>query len=263
MFLLPKYINYKLNSKGKYKIHSPYVFDFVSKCLELKPDAGDTARLELFRSNLKNDHRTLRVEDFGAGSKKLGEQRKVSRIYRVSASKGVYARLLYQLNRHYGCKQVLELGTSLGVGTAHLALGNPVSQVMSVDASAETQQIAQENTQKSGISNIRFVHADFNTYLDSLQQERFDLVFIDGHHDGQALLSYLEKLQAFSHEETIFVLDDIRWSENMLNAWEKICADPGYHLTMDLFRMGIAIRRPQQAKEHFAIRLKGVLRGMI
>lgn len=263
MFLPVKYIKYKLNSKGKYKIHSPYVFDLVSNCLELKIAPQDRKLLAALRERLKKDKRTIEIRDFGAGSHKLGNIRKISDIYRVSASKGVYARLLYQLTRHYRFDEILELGTSLGAGALHLALGNPDAKITTVDASPETQQIARENAEKTGISNIDFVCSDFQSYLGNLHDKRFDLIFIDGHHDGKALLSYLDQLQPFSHDDTLFILDDIRWSEGMFSAWEQICADPRYHLTMDFFRMGIILKRPQQAREHFVIRLRGVLRGMI
>ncbi|MGV3629909.1 MAG: O-methyltransferase [Bacteroidota bacterium] len=263
MFLPVKYIKYKLNSKGKYKIHSPYVFDLVSKCLALQISPEDQKQTEAFKTSLKNDKRLIQIRDFGAGSHKLGTTRKISDIYKYSATKGVYARLLYQLNRHYACKEVLELGTSLGAGTIHLALGNPSSAITTVDASPETQEVAREQAQKLGLSHINFVCSEFRSYLSKLENKQFDLVFIDGHHDGTALLSYLEQLENFTHADTMFILDDIRWSKGMLAAWEKICTDPHYHLTMDFFRMGIALKRPQQAKEHFVIKLKGVLSGMI
>jgi hypothetical protein len=67
-------------------------------------------------------------------------------------------------------------------------------------------------------------------------------------------LNYLEKLKNNTHSETIFLLDDIRWSQSMLKAWNKIKADNYYILTIDLFRMGIISPRPQQQKEHFVLR---------
>jgi hypothetical protein len=49
----------------------------------------------------------------------------------------------------------------------------------------------------------------------------------------------------------------------MFKAWKKIIKNENFHLTMDLFRMGIISKRPMQAKEHFVVKLKGILRGMI
>lgn len=263
MLLIGEYIKYKLNSKGKYDIHSPFVFDFVTKCLTNKLLSEDEKIISKFKVELAKDTRKIKIQDFGAGSKKLGNIRSVQQIFKNAASKGVYAKLLYQLNLYYDCKKVLEFGTSLGVGTVHLALGNKNAQITTVDACLETQQIAKENISKFGIRNIDFIHSDFESYIDGLENEKFDLIFIDGHHDGTAMLKYLNKLQSFSHENTIFVLDDIRWSDGMFEAWNELVKSENDHLTLDLFRMGIVMKRPQQAKEHFVIKLKGVLGGMI
>ena len=81
-------------------------------------------------------------------------------------------------------------------------------------------------------------------------------MFIDGHHDGKALLEYLDALSPFTDEDTIFILDDIRWSNSMLDSWNKLKASDIYHLSMDFFRMGVLVKRPQQVKENFILRFK-------
>jgi len=42
----------------------------------------------------------------------------------------------------------------------------------------------------------------------------------------------------------------------MFNAWNRIKLEKKYHLSMDFFRMGILMKRPQQEKEHFILKLK-------
>jgi predicted O-methyltransferase YrrM len=90
--------------------------------------------------------------------------------------------------------------------------------------------------------------------LKKLNSERFDLIFIDGHHDGKALLSYIEDLKNHIHDDTIIVLDDIRWSASMLKSWNLLRNSNEFNLSLDFFRMGILIKRPQQAKEHFVLK---------
>jgi predicted O-methyltransferase YrrM len=99
------------------------------------------------------------------------------------------------------------------------------------------------------------IHSTFDEYLAQNPKEIFDLVFIDGHHDGEALLRYLDALKNNTHDDTIFILDDIRWSVSMFDAWQKIIADPKCHVTMDFFRMGMVVRRPMQRKEHFVVKV--------
>ncbi len=80
------------------------------------------------------------------------------------------------------------------------------------------------------------------------------MVYIDGHHDGKALLKYLSDLENYTHEDTLFIIDDIRWSSDMLDAWNKISKLPSYHVTVDLFYLGLVWKRSIQEKEHFILR---------
>lgn len=261
MFLLCEYIKYKLICKGKYSIHSPFVYDFVSKCLSQLYNKEDKILIACLNEKLKTDQSAIEFKDFGAGSKKLKSTRKVNEIHKSASSKGVYSKLLYQLNAFYKFDNALEMGTSLGVGTLNLHLGNTNCKITTIDASKETQKIAEKNLRN--YSNLKFVNLTFLDFFKSAENIKFDFVFIDGHHDGEALLNYMKTLKNFTHNDTIFLIDDIRWSRGMKKAWNDLVSSSDYHLSLDLFRMGILIKRPQQEKEHFVIKIKGILKGMI
>ncbi|NVK64322.1 MAG: class I SAM-dependent methyltransferase [Flavobacteriales bacterium] len=253
MFLPLEYIKYRWNAKGRHGIHSPFVYDFTDNCLRIQLSKADKDELSKRFRALARDQREIEIQDFGAGSKKLGNTRKISLIFRMSSSRGKYGELLYRLSKHYAPDSILELGTSLGIGSTYLNLGNTESILTTVEACKNTRSIAQESLSKK--KNIESVLSTFSDFIAHLPKEKqFDLIFIDGHHDGAALLEYLDQLQAHAHDETLFILDDIRWSNSMVSAWEKIVADSRFHLSMDLFRVGIVARRSHQQKEHFVIR---------
>jgi hypothetical protein len=50
------------------------------------------------------------------------------------------------------------------------------------------------------------------------------------------------------------VFDDIRWSDEMTLAWEKIKNHPKVNVTIDLYSMGVVFFRKEQEKEHFVLR---------
>ena len=250
-----EYIKYRWNAKGRHVIHSPFIYDLVDDALKIPFDDASRSKLTTLFSDLSRDKRNIRTIDLGAGSKTLNNNRTVSEIFKVCSSKGKYGKLLYQLSRHYNFKNILELGTSLGVGTIQLQLGNPNAQITTVEACFETHKIANENFSKLGFSEIKSINAEFVKYLSDPGNIIFDLVFIDGDHNGTSLLNYLKLLKPITHKDTVFVLDDIRWSKSMLNAWNTIVQDECFNVTLDLFRLGIAINRNQQQKEHFQLKL--------
>ena len=123
---LLKYIAFIFNSKSKYAIHSPFVYDFIEEILENNVQFYSFLAVEHIRNKLKNNHQKINVIDLGAGSKKKKQQyRKVSKIAKNSLQHKQMAQLLFRLINHYQLNpNVIELGTSLGVTTSYLSLAN-------------------------------------------------------------------------------------------------------------------------------------------
>ena len=254
MILLIEYIIYRLKAKNRHGIHSPFVYDFINKCLTTKIDKKFLyTRKKLFKK-IKNNSTSIKTNDFGAGSKKLKSFRKISSIFNTSSSKGKFSILLFKISNFYKPNTILELGTSLGIGSFHLSNGNQTSKLTTIEACSNTAEIAIQNFEFTNTQNIKTIISTFENFFENEPQEIYDLIFIDGHHNGNALMAYLEKLKKYSHNDTIFILDDIRWSSSMKNAWQEIVKDEYFNLTIDLFRMGIIIPRKQQQKEHFVIK---------
>jgi predicted O-methyltransferase YrrM len=249
-----EYIKYLWKAKGRHGVHSPFVYNFLDTCLKIPKQPNLIAALETLKHQLIHEDRTIHVTDLGAGSKKLSTKRSVKKMYQTSSSKGKYGDLLFKIAAHYSPKNMLELGTSIGVGTLNLHYGNPSANLITVEGCPQTHQIALQHFAAIPTKNIQAIHAHFQDFLGNYSGNTFDLVFIDGHHDGEALLRYLDLLDPFTHNETLFLLDDIRWSNSMLKAWNTIQKDPSYAVSIDLFRMGIILKRKQQRKEHFTLR---------
>ena len=249
-----EYISHLMKAKRRHGIHSPFVYDIQDVCLKRHiPKEVIKQRDQLFHA-LASDQTVIQVSDFGAGSKKLSNNRKIKDIFRHSSSHGKYADLLFRLGAYFKPKNILEFGTSLGVGSFHLHFGNPYANITTVEGCAQTSNTARKHLKEIGIQNVQFIHSTFMDYLQYDNIPCFDLIYIDGHHDGEALKEYVNRLLPHSHADTLFILDDIRWSKSMLEAWEFLYSSSDFNLSLDYFRMGILVRRPQQAKEHFLLR---------
>ena len=252
MKIVFEYIKYRWNANTLHGIHSPFVFNFMKEGMKTYPTDKDLNIIQNFALK-QNSNKTLQVEDHGAKSKKLKTQRSVNQIFKTSSSFGSQGLLLFRVCNHFKPKKILELGTSLGMGSLYMHLGNPTSELISIEGCPETYSIAKENLKPYPIA---LINNTFKNVIQSFSEEKFDLVFIDGHHDGKALIEYLDALSPFTHKNTVFILDDIRWSNSMLDSWNKLKGSDSYHLSMDFFNMGILVKRPQQVKENFILRFK-------
>jgi predicted O-methyltransferase YrrM len=250
-----EFIKYSLNAKGRQGIHSPFVYNLMDKVLSMPiSSAIKSQQKELFAS-LKSDNTSIEFEEFGAGSKKLGKQRTVKQIVSTNSTQKKYGDLLYRIMYAYQPMNVLELGTSLGTGTLHMHWGNPMAKIITIEGCKATYTIAKETIAKQRLNDqIDIKNCTFQHYFKEPNKEFFDLVFIDGHHDGNSLIEYLRILEKNTHNDTIFILDDIRWNNDMFSAWKKISSDKQYHLTIDFFKMGLLIRQETKQKEHFVLR---------
>lgn len=250
-----EYIKFLWKAKKRHGTHSPFIYKMVDECFTIQVNTEDKKQIKTLISQLKQDDSKIQVADFGVGSKSLKKERKISSILKISSSKGKYARLFYQLSAFYKPESILEFGTSLGIGTIHFAKGNPTAQITTVEACPETARVATQNFSKLGIENIQLINKTFENFLKENELKEYDIIFIDGHHDGIALARYVDLLFPHIKDNTFVILDDIRWSDSMFDSWKKLVADNRFHVSIDLFRMGVLLKRPEQRKEHFIIRL--------
>lgn len=210
--------------------------------------------MKRFRESVKKNTTILHIKDHGAGSRVFkSNERKVSDILKHNSSDEKSARLFYRLCRYFEVKNVLELGTSLGIATHAMALSG--AYVTTIEGSPEVQEFAKNEIKKSGITNVESICSTFADFLALGKENTYDLIYIDGHHDGQATINYFESCLNNAHLDTVFVLDDIYWSADMTKAWNHLCEHPQVTASVNLYGMGLLFLRKEQLQERFYIKL--------
>ncbi len=152
--LATKYIGYRISaSNGKgHGIHSPFVFDFVEKVLNDKFAYSEYSEAERLRKKLLADQTPVPMEDYGAGSTSGRGSKSVSQIAKVSAKSAKYAQLLFRIARFYQPHYILELGTSLGVSSAYLALADKTSAMVTGEGNYAVATRLQKTTSTRWVS---------------------------------------------------------------------------------------------------------------
>ena len=255
LYQITSYIKHRLRSTNQHGIHSPFVYDLVTKCFYDKTNYPEYSILKKYRNKLLRSKEIIDVTDFGAGSRVFrSNTRKISAIAKNAGISNKRQRLLYRLVRYFSSTRILELGTSLGLGTSALALGNLSAHVVTVEGCPATSAGAQELFKEFELNNIRLHNETFDDFLSSFS-EACDLVYIDGSHSKERTLQYFETLMKKKHNNTVIILDDIYWSRSMTQAWEQIIIHPDVMVSIDTYQWGILFFRKEQKKQHFYIRL--------
>ncbi|WP_282032561.1 O-methyltransferase [Winogradskyella eximia] len=256
MYQIKAYIKFLSKASNQHGVHSPFVYNFVTKCLYNKTKFDAYKKLKQYKKELLQSNTVLQITDLGEGSKVLdANQRNVGKMAKTSSSSKKDSELLYRLSDYFKFKTVLELGTSLGMGTYALSLANPTSKIITIEGCPNTSRFAQSQLKNHHIGNVEFLIGNFSNTILTLQNNNFDFIFFDGHHNKEATIQYFEALLPKIHNETVFVFDDIYWSEGMTEAWEYIKNHNAVTVTVDVFLLGVVFFRKEQAKEHFKIRL--------
>ena len=245
-----KYAAYFFKSVTKHKVHSPTVFSFATEVLE-KTSTSKQKKIEAERKRLLTSKQIIDFRDFGKNGGVF--KRSVAEIAQSSLKSKKYAQLLSQLVKHYACKNILELGTSLGITTSYLAV-NKGTEILTLEGDQSVHDIAQGIWNQLGLTNISSMVGDFEESLQKLPNQHYDLIYIDGNHKYEPTVRYFDELLKKSHDQTIFVFDDVHYSKGMEQAWKEIQNHTNATVSIDLFFLGVVFVNPTLTKQQFKLR---------
>ena len=255
-----RFLNYTFfaHHKRGAGIHSPFVFGLIADVFNSPVDSDDLIEIERLRKDLRKKKEKIHYNDPGAGTRiKRQFPRSIGEIVRTSSTQRKYGELLFKLVREYKPGNIIELGTSLGLGSMYLAKGNSKSQVHTIEGAVPLYQLAKANFEMAGFENIRIYNDLFISGLERLRKRvgNFDMVFFDGNHTFDHTLEYYEMCIPKITNESIFIFDDIHWSSGMEKLWERIIKDERVAVSIDLFQIGLVFFRKELSKQHFVIKI--------
>ena len=255
--LLKSYIKYYFKASSLYQVHSPFVYEFAEQILEDDRNYYAFNDVEKLRYMLQRNTSKVQLTDYGAGSQQgLQKQKSVGQIAKSAASRQWQCQTLFRLVNFYKPKTMLEMGTSLGISTLYQSSASLNADFITLEGDPNIAALAQLNFDELKAENITLEIGQFDqTLTPSLKKlKQLDYVFIDGNHRLTPTLAYFEECLKYAHDKTIFVFDDIHWSDEMEEAWLQVKAHPSVTVSIDLFHMGVVfIRQEQKQKEHFEL----------
>ena len=252
------YLLHRLRAKNRHGVHSPFVYRLVDEVIYNFAPQKVYPETEALRQQLIIDNRVITVTDLGAGSLlNNNKKKKIADIARNALKPPKLAQLLYRLAADAQPRNIIELGTCLGITTVYLQKAAPGAKVFTLEGCPQTAAIASETFARAGINDTTLLTGNFDDTLPDVigALNQLDFVFVDGNHQKGATLKYFKWCLPKVHEDTLLIFDDIYWSEGMKEAWKEIKAHPDVTVTVDLFWIGLVYFKPGQAKEDFLIRI--------
>ena len=254
-----RFLRHRIRAKSKFDLHSPFVYSIFSGILNDKTYYPEFLTIDRLRSRLLRDPGYIKMSDLGTGAGDIPWCHRivpVKKVIKGSSIKPAYGQLLFRISRYFRPAVMVELGTSLGMSTAYLAMGNPQGQITTIEGCPETAAAARKDFDHLGLSNVRQLTGSFEDILPDLLKKlgKVDLVFIDGNHRKKPSLQYFYQFLQHIHNDSVLILDDIHWSGEMEEAWKDIQDHPSVTITLDLFRMGLVFFKEGLSKEDFILR---------
>jgi len=168
------------------------------------------------------------------------------------------AQLLFRLAIWLHARTIVEIGLSMGLTTAYLAMADSRAQVYTCCGDAPTLRSARRVWKELGIKNIHVVEegrAFPLTTQDGAEKPLVDLAFLSASTSPEAVLQAFDSLSAYAGEESVLVIDDIRHDKQRYQVWKTISLRGGVTTTFDLGRMGLVFFDRHLPKQRFGIRM--------
>lgn len=261
VFTIKLAINYIIHwfraySPKGYGIHSPLVFDFTQKVLCRESMDESLSRIDALRRRIISSEGHLVPVGCEEADCKDTRYTTASELACYSSATPRLGRLLYGIARWSGAQNILELGTSVGLGALYLGLASSSARVITLEGDPHRASLARRNFAEMGASSIELLQGSFSDTLSQALASlgKLDLLYMDGNHRGDATLMHFEACYHHLHPRSVVVIDDIRWSDDMHWAWQQLRNDPRVSASIDLFRVGILLFRERMPKQHFEIK---------
>lgn len=213
-------------------------------------------KIESVRRVLANDSTELSFTDYGAGSGGLNRtedemsegvviSKTVSSVCKASKP-AFFARILFKIVREFKPVTLVELGTCVGISAAYQAAAlklNGEGNIATIEGAQSLASLSRKNLEGLGLDNVTVICGKFQDKLEGLfkSSRSIDYVFIDGHHDEEATMTYFRSFLPYLSQRAIIIFDDISWSRGMRRAWNRVIENKNIKVAVDLRSIGICL----------------------
>jgi predicted O-methyltransferase YrrM len=226
----------KLRYRKGYGVHSPFIYNLITKVIEEKTPYYFFEDIENFRKEL------------------LNAENPVNTITAEETQPKNYGALLFRLVNFFKCCNILQIGSSTGLISLYLAM--PLRKNCECYALEERIGLLEPIlifAEKYTLTNLHCLEGAYTNNLNRLNPEiaSFDLIFINAKGDSEKTLEALNLIGKYIYPETIMVIDNIKRNKSMKKLWQEIKNRSDVRLTIDLLSLGLVFFNTKLHKQHY------------
>lgn len=243
----------KIRYRRGYGVHSPFVFNLITKVIEEPCSYYSFYDIELLRKQLLNRDEIVTYSD--RQQKNKVRRRTLGEIVRREAICSKCGALLFRLVNYFQSKKILQLGPSVGLSTLYLTAYAPGLRCIALETEPEFAFVAKSIFEKYAKNPIELRVGAYRILLPQALKEmsEVDFVFFNTLYEQQNNDWLFNECVKYIHNDTIFVFEGIKINQKMRDFWTRICKHPEVTVTIDLYSLGIVFFNKKLFKRNYIV----------
>jgi predicted O-methyltransferase YrrM len=214
----------KIRYRKGFGVHSPFVYNLITKVIEEKNSYYAFAEIENFRKKL------LSGNDEG------------SIITAKETQSANYGAFLFRIVNFFKCKNVIQIGSSTGVMGIYLAMASRTqTDCWLLEERRGLSQPVREFALAHNLNKIHYIEGDYKVNLEILHSTlpEADLIFINQLPESMEIEALVHLCKPFMQKKSILILNGIAKNKMMRNFWQSIKDHPQSRVILDLYALGM------------------------
>ncbi|MDH6535525.1 SAM-dependent methyltransferase [Parabacteroides sp. 52] len=243
----------KIRYNKGHGVHSPFVFNLITKVINDRCSFYCFQEIENVRKHLLQKNTLITYPD--RRHKNKSRQASLAAVVKREAIQPKRGALLFRLTNYFKAEKILQIGPSMGISTLYLSAYAPGLTCVSLERVAELAMISGEVYKQAARTAIDLQVGSYRQLLPGILQKmgKVDFVFFNGRIEQECLFDLVTACLPYTHENSVFVVEDINRNKEMRTSWKKICSLPEVSVSLDLFSLGIVLFNKKLHKRNYIV----------
>jgi predicted O-methyltransferase YrrM len=225
----------KIRYRKGFGVHSPFVYNLITKVIEEKGMYYSFEEIENFRRQLlRNDE--------------------LSRITARETQSAAYGALLFRIVNFFKCRNVIEIGSSTGVMGLYLGMASRTRcNCHLLDERRGFAQRIEQFALAYNLNKLKYIEGDYKETIPQLcaNSPAADLLFINHLPETMTGSELMRLCSPLIGKQSILILDNINRNKEMHKVWQTLKQDPQSRVIVDLYALGMVFFDNRLPKRYY------------